>query len=96
MVKEIQKFRYCDGLNRGSLMWNFCLYPMDMFYCHWLINKLFGLWHGRILLGGKIKLNAGRKKAESSRSHIAPQEARCEDTNNEPHRIIQNNKNGLI
>ena len=30
-----------------------------------------GLLQGRIELGGKVKLNAGRKKAESMRSHVA-------------------------
>ena len=32
---------------------------------------LFGQWLSRIELSGKTKLNAGRKKAESVRSHVA-------------------------
>ena len=48
---------------------------MNMFYYHWSIKKL--LWpmagqnRARQVVGGGTKLNAGRKKVESGRHHVA-------------------------
>ena len=43
-----------------------------------------------------MKVNAGRKKAESGRRHAGAQEAECEVTNHELCGKIQNNRNGSI
>ena len=65
-----------------------------------LVNKksCFGLWQGRIVLGRKTNLNAGRKKAESERCHVTAEEEGCQNLTGkpQPYGDIQINKNGLI
>ena len=73
---------------------------------YWLINKETALVCNRaecrIELGGKTKLNAGRKKVDSKRRHVAGKGERCEPpartllVGHEPRGKIQNNRNGLI
>ena len=76
------------------------MYVVNMFYCHWLMNKESGLACDRVeqSQAGKTKLNAGRKKMESVRSHVAPLET---DTGTwpgkpQPHGNTQINRDGLI
>ena len=59
-----------------DLMWDSPLYAMNRFYYHWRIKKHFGLWQGRVRVGGKTKLNTWRQKVESGRCHVAAQESR--------------------
>ena len=49
-------------------------------------------------LGGKTKPNAGRKKAESGRSHVAAEGERHLDFagKSQPHGNTKTNRNGLI
>ena len=58
------------------MMWDSPLHAVGMFYYHWLIKKLIWLMADRIELGGKTKLNAGRKKANPRRHHPATKETR--------------------
>ena len=67
---------------------------------YWLMNKETALAYSKVELSqaGKTKLNAGRKKAESERSHVALPET---DTGTlpgkpQPHGNKQTNGDGLI
>ena len=60
------------------------MYAMIMFYYHWLIKKPLWSMAGQIQVGGKTKLNAGRKKAESGRHHVAAERERHQNLTGKP------------